>query len=70
LITTVTENGIIPESVKVWKISASDTSEDYHKNINEAEFNKWMASLEAVLKKMGGNWIIIIVFVLDKQHGM
>jgi len=57
----VTIDGIIPESVKVWKISASATADDYHNNIGESQFERWMTDLENILERLGGSWLIIIV---------
>jgi len=57
----VTIDGIIPESVKVWKISPSATADDYHNNIGEAQFDRYMNDLEVILENLGGKWIIVIV---------
>jgi len=45
----------------VWKISASATADDYHNNIGETQFEKWMTELENILERLGGSWLIIIV---------
>jgi hypothetical protein len=61
----VTEDGIIPGSVVVYKVAAKATADDYHKNVGKGEFTKWFKNLNKILNEQGGNFIIVMVSLLN-----
>jgi len=56
----VTEEGVIVESIKVYNVAATNTADDYHKNVGEAEFTMCIKALDAILKAKGGAWVIVM----------
>jgi len=44
----VSEEGLIPERVVVYKVTSSLTAEDYHKNVGKEEFTKRFDNLAKV----------------------
>jgi hypothetical protein len=58
---SVTENGVIPESILVFTVKKSATTVDYHDNIDQKKFRRWTETLLSGLNKTNEKFIIVMV---------
>jgi len=60
VLAAVSEEGVIPGSVLVYKVTSALTAEDYHKNVGKEEFTKWFDNLAKILKEKGGQYMVVM----------